>query len=217
MSEHLQFRILSLLAFVCLTTSAITEASVKIVGKVVAPDGSGAPNASVEAVAVARAGEDVSTSQLHWTKADDEGNFELKLSPGRYQIRAKDEIDGYPDPNFLLSKDQNANFPIVDIDSQEPPEVWVKLGAKGGILEGQLLDQATRSPVKKGKVVIADALQPSIFVEVFADKEGRFHFAVPNKALRISASAPGYVASSPRQSLTLTGGEHRKITLELAH
>ena len=107
MSKHLRFTILSWLAFVCLTASAITEAPVTVVGKVIAPDGSGASHASAEAVPLARAGEDVNMSQLQWTQADNEGNFRLNLSPGRYQIRAKDEMGGYPDPNFLLSKDPN--------------------------------------------------------------------------------------------------------------
>jgi hypothetical protein len=215
MSKHLRFTILSI-AFACLAIRAITQTSFAVAGQVVTSDGSGAPHASAEAVPLVRAGEEINMSELHWKQADNEGKFQLTLPPGRYEIRAKDEIDGYPDPNFLLSKDPNASFPIINVDSQQRPEVRVKLGAKGGTLEGELLNQATHSPVKRGKVIIADAQNPSIFVEVVADKGGYFHFAVSSKQLRISGSAPGYVVSSLAGSLTLVGGEHRKITLELA-
>jgi hypothetical protein len=74
-------------------------------------------------------------------------------------------------------------FPIITVDDREVSDVRVKLGAKGGILEGTLVDRMTGSPIEKGKVIIADARSPAIFMEVFANKEGRFQFVVPKHSV----------------------------------
>jgi hypothetical protein len=215
MSKRLWLTVLWPITFTCLAGWATTDSTTAVGGVVVAPDGLVVPNASVEAVRLPGDNDDLNASQLRWIQADNEGRFRLTLSPGRYEIRAKDEIHGYTDPNFMLSTDPHSDFPVIAVDSRDLSEVKVKLGTKGGILEGELLDKATRSPVEKGKVTIADARRPEVFVEVFADKEGRFQFAVPNKPLQISGSAPGYRAASFEEGVTLAGGEHLKITLEL--
>ena len=117
------------------------------------------------------------------------------------------------DPNFLLSKDPHSDFPIITVERPGTVGCQVKLGAKGGILEGTLVDRMTGSHIEKGKVIIADARNPAVFMEVFANKEGRFQFVVPNKAIRISASAPGYPVVVAGDWITLAGGEHRNITI----
>jgi hypothetical protein len=214
MSKRLWLTVLWPIAFTCLAGWATTDSTTAVGGAVIAPDGSAVPKASVEAMRLPDDHADHAVGQLRWIQADQDGRFKLTLSPGRYEIRAKDEIDGYPDPNFMLSVDSHSDFPVIEVDSRDLSDVNVKLGTKGGILEGELLDQSTRFPVE-GKVTIADAQKPEVFVEVFTDKEGRFHFAVPNKPLRISASAPGHAAASFEEVGALAGGEHRKITLEL--
>jgi Carboxypeptidase regulatory-like domain len=215
MSKHLRPFMLGVVTFLTVECVLGSNGHLRlVVGTVVASDGSPIPNASVEAVQLTSGNQDINICQLQWSKVDKDGRFRLNLSPGRYEIRAKDETDGYPDPNFLLSKDPNSDFPVITVDNQELSEIKVRLGSKGGILEGELLDQATLSPIEKGKITIADAEQPSIFVEVFTDKEGRFQFVVPNKAILVSGSAPGH-AGSPRQQVILAEGEHRKMTIDL--
>lgn len=216
MSKRVWFTALSSIALVCLIGSARTQSNMPVAGIVITPDGSTVPNASVEAVRLPRENENGNVGQLRWTQADNEGRFRITLSPGRYEIRAKDESEGYPDPNFLLSKDPHSDFPIITVDDRELSDVRVKLGAKGGILEGTLVDRMTGSHIEKGKVIIADARNPAVFMEVFANKEGRFQFVVPNKAIRISASAPGYPVVVAGDWITLAGGEHRNITIELS-
>ena len=116
-----------------------------------------------------------------------------------------------------FSKDPHSDFPIITVDDRELSDVRVKLGAKGGIIEGTLvLIGQTGSHIEKGKVIIADARNPAVFIEGFANKEGRFQFVVPNKAIRISASAPGYPVVVAGDWITLAGGEHRNITIELS-
>ena len=216
MSKLLPLTALVWAALGCLPSPAATDPTLSVTGVVTSTDGLVVPNASVEAVRLAGDNDTLNAAQLHWVETDNEGRFQLTLSPGRYQIRAKDEIDGYPDPNFMLSTDAHSDFPVIAVDSQDVSEIKVKLGAKGGILEGELLDKATRSPVERGKITIADSRRHDVFVEVFADKEGRFRFAVPSKPLKVSGSAPGYSAAGLDEAITLAGGEHRKITLELS-
>lgn len=215
MSKQLQFAVLLSIAFACSTRPAMADTTVEVTGLVIAPDDSVVPNASVEAVRLPGDNDDLSAGQLRWIQADNEGRFRLTLPPGRYEIRAKHETDGYPDPNFMLSTDPHSDFPVISVDSRDLSGIRVKLGERGGILEGELLDKASRSPVEKGKVTIADARKPDVFVEVFADKEGRFQFAVPDKPIKVSGSARGYRAARFQGEVTLARGERRKIILEL--
>ena len=91
------------------------------------------------------------------------------------------------------------------------------LGGKGGIIEGTLRDEQTHQIISQGKVTISDARNPEVFVEVPVDKAAHFEFTVPRKAIRISATAPGYSTTyfGNKEELTLSEGEHRRIGIEL--
>jgi hypothetical protein len=95
--------------------------------------------------------------------------------------------------------------------------VQVVLGAKGGILVGDLRDRQSHRAISQGKVILRDARDSNGFVELTTDVQGRFQFTVPNKAFTIFATAPGYMAVyfMNGQPITLSGGEQRTITLEL--
>ena len=95
--------------------------------------------------------------------------------------------------------------------------VRVILGAKGGILVGDLRDRQSHGTIPHGKVILRAARDPNGFVELTTDGQGRFQFTVPNKVFTILATARGYKAAHfmNGQPLTLSGGEQRNITLEL--
>jgi len=135
-----------------------------------------------------------------------------------YKIRAKDEVDGYPDPVYLLNADPTARFPEVPVEGQDVPGVRVTLGARGGILDGTVRDASTHRPIAHGKITIQDVRNPDAYVEVFADKEGHTQFAVPSRPLRISATADTYTPFSYEdgKEVTLSPGERRTILLELS-
>jgi hypothetical protein len=187
-----------------------------VTGVVTQSDGAVAATASV---AIFPLQEQSVAGDLTWTRADSQGRFRLTLKPGRYVVRAKDEADGYPDPSFLLSADPNARFPEISVDETDVSGVRVTLGAQGALLEGSLTDRESQSPVSNGKVVIRDAHDHAVFVELTPDKAGHFQFTVPSKPLVISASAPGYVTAfvGNAEPVTFSGGEHRNITIELKH
>jgi hypothetical protein len=68
-------------------------------------------------------------------------------------------------------------------------------------------------------VTIRDARRHEVFVEVFANDGGHFQFTVPNRPVRIFATAPGYEATGygNEAELTLSQGERRSVTLDLTH
>jgi hypothetical protein len=176
-------------------------------------NGSVVGSASVAAVPLEEGG---SAGDLGWVHTDNSGRFRLLLRPGHYVIRAKDEADGYPDPSFLLCSDSSANFPRVSVEGLDVPGVRVVLGARGGVLGGDVRDALTQQPIPNAKVTIRDAQRPNAFVEVFADKTGYFRFTVPSKPVQVIATAGGHEAARYEgEPLILSGGQHRSVKIKL--
>lgn len=169
------------------------------------------PGALVEAFPIRSTG---FVGNVHWIRTDQNGHFQLALSSGLYEIRGKDEPSGYPDPNSLLALDAAAFFPRINVGREDIQGVQVRLGRKGGVLEGDLRDTATGKPIAKGKVVIRAAATPQVFVEIFANESGHFEYTIPPKPVVVSASADAY-RSSGETEVTLSSGERRTIVLEL--
>jgi hypothetical protein len=185
-------------------------------GVVVDANGSPVPGAQVEAFPVRSTGV---VAKVGWAKTDERAEFRLVLPLGRFQIRAKEESSGYPDPNYLLSADPAATFPEVVVSENDISGLEVRLGPKGGILEGETRDGSSQSPVSGAKVTITDAQRPEAFVEVFSDKSGHFQYTVPARTLIVSATAKGYRATrfDRGKELLLRDGKHLAIRLELEH
>ncbi len=211
----MRYRSIILLILAVLAGSCESAQCQAVVAGVVSDSG-GHPlsGASVEAFPIESGG---FAGDLNWTRTDDGGSFRLSLRPGRYEIRGKDEPDGYPDPNALLALDPEATFPEVIVDTQEVQGVQVRLGRRGGILEGDLSDEQTGKPVAKAKVTLRDPKRREAFVEVFTDESGHFRFTLPPKPVVISAMAEGYAPAYPVEgrTVTLSEGEHRSVTIKL--
>jgi hypothetical protein len=193
---------------------SMSPAAQTVSGVVVSSAGLPVPGAQVDVMALGTSG---SVGRPIWAQTDSNGEFHVLVQPGRYQIRAKDEADGYPDPNFLLSYDSGAKFPEIVVADKSIQGLKVGLGARGGTLEGSIYDEVTRMPIGNAKVTIKDARSPSAYVEVFTNNAGRFQFAVPPKPITLSAIAPGYATAYYQNSetLLLSDGEHRSVSLPL--
>jgi len=138
------------------------------------------------------------------------------LPPGRYKFLAKNEIDGYPDPILLLNSDKTTTFPEIAVSKKDISELRVVLGKRGGVLEGELVDQQSRKLVPRGTITIRDARDADVYVEVFADHAGHFRFAVPGKPILVSATVLGYKTTKIENGeLELAGGEHHTIVVGL--
>jgi hypothetical protein len=103
------------------------------------------------------------------------------------------------------------------VEESDLTGVPVAPGARGGILLGQLRDNANQQPIPKGKVTIRDAEGRDALVEVTTNEEDRFRFAGPSQPLQISAAAPGCLTSryGKGRTLTLSPDERRSIVIEL--
>jgi len=185
----------------------------KVTGVVTNVDGSRIAGACVSAMPTDRS----SAGTLECTHSDQNGVFTMRLRAGRYLIRARDEAEGYPDPNFLLSKDPATRFPEVLVSHSDVSGLSVVLGSKGGVIEGEIRERNNGMPISKAKVTISDAHDLKAFVEVFSNQSGHFAFTVPRKAIVISVSASGYKAVRlyDGTEFTLSGGERRDVTVEL--
>jgi hypothetical protein len=202
-----------LLAFVC-TRADETLMSRAVSGVVVAQDGSALSNVAVQAVPMGGAG---IVGTLTWTPAAKDGKFQIFLKPGSYQIRAKAEGEGFPDPSFLFSADQHATFPNIVVGEHNVSDVRVVLGSRGGLLEGEVRDQLTGNPVQKATVTIIDANNSKAYVELFTNDAGQFHFTVPSKPILMHITATGYIPSSANGggSISVPPGERHEEVIRL--
>jgi hypothetical protein len=208
---------LLLLNLCVLTYLARAEAvrDYEVSGTVLTSSGRAVPGASVIAWPFIE-GEGGVAASLHPVRADHEGRFKLKLARGSYQIRAKDELHGYPDPSFLLSAGSGARFPNVKIEEADVHDVQVILGEQGGILRVYVREQGTMRPIAKAKVVVRDARDAEAFVELTADENGNIQFAVPHKALTLVAEASGYSSQVFQDGeVILANGDYRDLTFDL--
>jgi Carboxypeptidase regulatory-like domain len=208
-----KFSLAIVLALINITTTGASS-SYPVLGIVTDAKGSVDRSASVTAVPVQNDG---SAGDLGWVHVDNKGGFRLSLKPGRYIIRAKDEAEGYPDPNLLLCADPSADFPEVLVEASDVSGVRVVLGMQGGILEGDVLDASTARGIAKARLTIRDAQDESAFVEFFTDKTGHFRFTVPRKTVHVSAAAAGYnsIEYHGGERMTLSGGDHRSMVIKL--
>lgn len=214
MRRILWFAVPLLLAGGSLLARPQRDAAHSILGVVTDSNGTAIAGASVAAIPIDERG---SAGNFGWVHVDDKGRFHLVLKQGRYIIRAKAEADGYPDPSFLLCSDPSAMFPEVTIEQADVSSVRVVLGMRGGVLAGDLRDEATQQAVPNGKLTIRDARQHDAFVELSANQGGHFQFTVPNKPVQIAATAPGYEMAryGNGQEIALSDGEHRSVTIWL--
>jgi hypothetical protein len=202
-----------LFALLCATKLQTAEDAV-VNGLVVTSDGQEVPSAQVTAIPVTASGQ---VGHLNWTNTNGHGQFQLVLKPGQYQIRAKAEAEGYPDPTALFSVDPSARFPTIAVAQSDISGVRVVLGVKGGVLIGETLDRQSHDAIAHSKVILRDVRNPDAFVELTSDGHGHFQFTVPNKPFTILATAAGYQAVQfmNGKPITLSAGEQRKVALEM--
>ena len=187
-----------------------------VTGVIVNARGSKVPGALVIAWPVVR---ENWAGSLHWVPADAEGRFKLKLMPDTYQIMAKDDRHGYPDPMMPLLTDPTARFPTVKVKRADVGGLRVILGKQCGVLHILIRDRATGRPIAGAKAIVRDARDARVFVEFYADNHGNIQFSVPpHKALVVVAQAAGYSAEMFHngEKVELLSNDHRDIVFDLA-
>ena len=108
----------------------------------------------------------VGNSGNPWVAADRSGSFSLTLAPGRYRLKAKDEVDGYPDPSFWVGVDPRAKFPVIAVGTTDIVGVKVVLGAPRRCPKWPGPRCPESHPVAGAKIRIEDARNSDAYVEV---------------------------------------------------
>jgi hypothetical protein len=138
-----------LLIILLLSTCAVsqtpdpTPADARISGTVVNEEGKPVPQA---AVYVSQDASSLVDAQSVVTRTDAAGRFDFgrKLKHGFYEIYARKDEDGYPDPTSKFYQPLNFSLQNVQLFGDHPAkQITVHLQGKGGILAGRIFDSDT--------------------------------------------------------------------------
>ncbi len=167
-------------------------------GTVVDPAGRPAAGLTVYAFRPDRVGERVGTLAT----SDAEGHFLISgLAPGKYNLSACNEAEGYPDRIYYFYETTEP-FPEVEVQPEEVTSgVMVRLGPKGGWVVGRVIDSETGRGLRVAGIIFyrADSTQefmeggPNALVwDKHATDLSQFKILVPsNKPFRMKVTAPG--------------------------
>jgi len=136
-------------------TPVPTPSDGRISGTVVSEDGKPVPGAAVY-IALESQEEsslvplvDLRNSTVARTDATGKFDFARKLKHGFYEIYARKDKDGYPDPTSKFYQPLNFSVQNVQLYGDLPAEkVTVQLSDKAAILAGRVYDAATGLPLK---------------------------------------------------------------------
>jgi hypothetical protein len=122
----------------------------RISGTVVNEDGKSVPGATVYVSEEASSLVDAN-SVVARTNVAGRFDFGRKLKHGVYEIYARKEKDGYPDPTSKFYQPLNFSPQKVQLFGDQPAEkVTVQLKEKAAILAGRVFDADTGQPLKAG-------------------------------------------------------------------
>jgi hypothetical protein len=147
----------------------------RIRGTVVNEDGKPVPGAAVYVSEEASSLVDVNSVV---TRTDVAGRFDFgrKLKHGVYEIYARKDKDGYPDPTSKFYQPLNFSPQNVQLFGDHPAEkVTVQLKDKAAILAGRVFDADTGRPLKAGVGFTNLRTEAGHFVAA----NGKFHALIP--------------------------------------
>jgi len=192
-----------------------TPVDARISGTVVDAQGKPIPHAIVYATEDAASLADAYRVQ---TTSDAAGRFDFgsKLKHGLYELYARKDKDGYPDPSAPFYRALDFTPAIVQLFGEHPETVVaLKLGDKAGVLTARIVDAETGQPVSAGVVLInlqADARRDEI-------ANGRFTELLPANTdidvlvERMGANHDGW--SRFETKLNLQPGEQKDLEIRL--
>jgi Carboxypeptidase regulatory-like domain len=122
------------------------------------------------------------------------GEFSLADVPaGQDMIFAVKQDDFYPDTRLsVLAEDPGKLTRVLITKDAITRDVTVRLGPKGGKLQGRIVDNETGDPIVNSRIRIVRPENPRLFVSTGPDEQGNFEFVLPSVPLRIEVSAPNY-------------------------
>ncbi len=211
---------LLLVSFLLITSSAVsqtpdpTPVDARISGTVVDADGKPVSRATVYA------SEEASLADAYpiATKTDAAGRFDFRetLKHGVYDLYARKDKDGYPDPGSAFYRASDFNPETVQLFGEHPDaKVKLKLGDKAGVLTGNVVDADTGLPLKSGIVLAnlqADAQRNQVV-------DGKFRELVPPDTdiyVLVQVARPDFANWSRFDiKLSLQPGEEKNLDIRL--
>jgi hypothetical protein len=152
---------------------------------------------------------------------DKEGHYRLVSPPfGDTWFSAVKETAGYPDTNALLFAPVTDDRPKVFLGPGSKFELDIHLGPPDGILEGVVVNAATKTRIANARIALRRE-QPEAIYSGSLPQDAHFLFALPSVPIGISITAPGYLPwtyKDPKIALdkiTLSGSDHRTLSVEL--
>lgn len=125
-----------------------------------------------------------------------DGEFTIaRLTPGKYELYTHKEEDNYPRTAFNLY-DVGLPTPQVTVYSRQTAQgIIVRLGPKAALLTGQLIDAATREPLKHADITVRRVDLPDRFLRTGLSLPvdlGEFKLLVPSVAFTVKVTETGY-------------------------
>jgi hypothetical protein len=170
---------------------------------------------------------DLLTGRIPHALTDKQGKFTFKgLPPGAYELSAKKDDDGYPNPDSAFHYGRAiAKVTVTVYESQVTRGVIVKIGNKMGVLVLHVINATTKRPIKNSKVTLRRLDNPEFkYITGPYDAEGtNKKIPAPSSPFTIEVSAPGYEIwryrkeGSQRQadSLQVAPSETKELTVPL--
>ncbi len=187
---------LLLSAMVILVTSPATctgQAPAEVAGVIVGEGAKPLSDAEVTAFPEGRPGVGI----LPHCFSDGAGHFLITgIPPGRYRISGEKSQGGYGEPRQTLFNSPLASVPMVDLKPGEKAEgVTVRLGPRGGWVEGTVVDADSGAEIRNGSVAVLYARHhfPEMYGAWSVGRGRRFRVLLPSdKKVRLKFSARGY-------------------------
>ena len=151
------------------------------------------------------------------------GQFQIKhLWPGRFEVTAKKEDEGYPDTSGYFYSDGKIDR-ITLTSPLQPATVTILLGPKAGILVGTVADAVTGDPLNLC-VDFRRASDPNNFMSGTGLINANYRFLVPSGRdvmIKIWSEGhlpwyyPGTSSKSEAKTFCLKAGEERVLHIRL--
>lgn len=161
------------------------------------------------------------SAHVQWVAQAMEGHYCLASPPfGDTWFSAVKEIAGYPDTNALLFAPATDDRPKVFLGPGSNIELDIHLGPPDGILEGVVLNAATKARIANARIALRRE-KPEAIYSGSLPPDAHFLFALPPVPIAISITASGYLPwtykdiKTALDKITLSGTDHRTLSAEL--
>lgn len=141
---------------------------------------------------------------------------------GKTRILVIKEEAGYPNTMSAVFAPEVEALPEVNLDrSADLHDIDIHLGNPDGSIDGEIRDAISKAPVLTARITLRRVSDPDVMLSTNSDRDGTFRFVLPERPIRLTVAAPGYLpwtyvdAATGNNSLELKPHERKRIVVEL--